>query len=426
MPATGIGHHINPLNNPFPNRSNQSTHQTGSTPHYGGGVEKCARCSKTVYLAEKKVGAGRAFHSSCFSCGTCKRKLDATTLSEHKGEIYCKSCYKKQFGPHGLISGVAMSTEKSTTHDYHSIRRSSYGNDLDPTNVSFQQARQRANSSEHLFQDDYHATKQNDEFSRKYPQRNDVLVDTKYQRPSSPIRREKPFESNTNNDSHRSTYIGENDRSKYMHEGEKLSYGSGTSKIVDIPVISNTKRSDSVINKIETSTDLTRDNRRSRSRSPSVASNDSYQRQSSRDQRSSYERQSSRERQTDFTDDYSHSYINTDNYNRNNRKPSNDYTVNTIVSDNPAPTGNYYRSSSSSSYDNKYRNTTSTSNFNDRRSPSPQNSDRQSSVLSDLVSKTNIAGNASPSTGKKFSAIDSLITSARQRNTQDDDDDFDN
>jgi hypothetical protein len=28
-------------------------------PQYGGGSEKCARCSKTVYIAEKKVGAGR-------------------------------------------------------------------------------------------------------------------------------------------------------------------------------------------------------------------------------------------------------------------------------------------------------------------------------------------------------------------------------
>jgi hypothetical protein len=28
-------------------------------PHYGGGTDKCARCSKTVYVAEKKVGASR-------------------------------------------------------------------------------------------------------------------------------------------------------------------------------------------------------------------------------------------------------------------------------------------------------------------------------------------------------------------------------
>jgi hypothetical protein len=52
---TGIGQ----LNNPFLNRQNQGVQQTGIMPHYGGGAEKCARCSKSVYLAEKKVGAGR-------------------------------------------------------------------------------------------------------------------------------------------------------------------------------------------------------------------------------------------------------------------------------------------------------------------------------------------------------------------------------
>ncbi len=57
--TTGIGHHINPLHNPYPNRQNQPTQQTGGIPQYGGGSEKCARCSKTVYIAEKKVGAGR-------------------------------------------------------------------------------------------------------------------------------------------------------------------------------------------------------------------------------------------------------------------------------------------------------------------------------------------------------------------------------
>jgi len=56
---TGIGHHINPLHNPYPNRQNQPTQQTGGMPQYGGGTDKCARCLKTVYIAEKKVGAGR-------------------------------------------------------------------------------------------------------------------------------------------------------------------------------------------------------------------------------------------------------------------------------------------------------------------------------------------------------------------------------
>jgi hypothetical protein len=47
------------LNNPFLNRQNQVNQPTGVMPHYGGGAEKCARCSKNVYLAEKKIGAGR-------------------------------------------------------------------------------------------------------------------------------------------------------------------------------------------------------------------------------------------------------------------------------------------------------------------------------------------------------------------------------
>ena len=62
LPTGGIGHHINPIHNPHPNRSNQSVQQqqTGTAmPHYGGGAEKCARCARNVYLAEKKVGAGR-------------------------------------------------------------------------------------------------------------------------------------------------------------------------------------------------------------------------------------------------------------------------------------------------------------------------------------------------------------------------------
>jgi hypothetical protein len=44
------------LHNPYPNKPAQPT---GGMPQYGGGADKCARCSKTVYVAEKKVAAGR-------------------------------------------------------------------------------------------------------------------------------------------------------------------------------------------------------------------------------------------------------------------------------------------------------------------------------------------------------------------------------
>jgi hypothetical protein len=63
LAATGIGHHINPLQNPYPNQQKQPTQQSGGMPQYGGGSEKCARCLKPVYLAEKKVGAGKVSNS---------------------------------------------------------------------------------------------------------------------------------------------------------------------------------------------------------------------------------------------------------------------------------------------------------------------------------------------------------------------------
>jgi hypothetical protein len=52
------------LSHPFLQRQNQGVQQNGAMPHYGGGAEKCARCSKSVYLAEKKVGAGRVRKSN--------------------------------------------------------------------------------------------------------------------------------------------------------------------------------------------------------------------------------------------------------------------------------------------------------------------------------------------------------------------------
>jgi len=60
-------------------------------------------------------------------------------------------------------------------------------------------------------------------------------------------------------------------------------------------------------------------------------------------------------------DDYSRLTITEDN---NNRKYSNDNTVNTIPSENPLTTRNSYHSSSS--YETKYRNTTSNPNNPDR------------------------------------------------------------
>ncbi|XP_018652856.1 putative crp3/crip3 [Schistosoma mansoni] len=42
---------------------------------------------------------GRAFHKQCFKCCQCSKALDSFTANDHKGSLYCKSCYAKNYGP---------------------------------------------------------------------------------------------------------------------------------------------------------------------------------------------------------------------------------------------------------------------------------------------------------------------------------------
>uniref|UniRef100_A0A8C3B0S5 Cysteine and glycine-rich protein 3 (cardiac LIM protein) n=1 Tax=Cyclopterus lumpus TaxID=8103 RepID=A0A8C3B0S5_CYCLU len=73
-------------------------------PNWGGGT-KCAACEKTVYHAEEIQCNGRSFHKTCFLCMGCRKGLDSTTVAAHESEIYCKSCYGKNYGPKGYGYG---------------------------------------------------------------------------------------------------------------------------------------------------------------------------------------------------------------------------------------------------------------------------------------------------------------------------------
>ena len=80
-----------------------------------GGADRCPRCGKSVYAAEKIVGAGsvsvpmlqvimcsqvvifsmcesslQAWHKACFNCADCNKKLDSTTMCDNERQIYCK------------------------------------------------------------------------------------------------------------------------------------------------------------------------------------------------------------------------------------------------------------------------------------------------------------------------------------------------
>lgn len=66
-----------------------------------GGADYCARCSKQVFMAERKMAAGGAWHKACFNCRECHKFLDSHSVRERNQDIYCNPCYGKNFGPKG-------------------------------------------------------------------------------------------------------------------------------------------------------------------------------------------------------------------------------------------------------------------------------------------------------------------------------------
>ncbi|XP_043804118.1 keratin-associated protein 5-5-like isoform X2 [Apis laboriosa] len=75
----------------------------------GGGVD-CQRCGRKVYQAEMQIVSGMPFHNTCFSCYCCRKPLEPLTYQENCGEIYCKQCYVRNFGPQGYGYGVGPGT----------------------------------------------------------------------------------------------------------------------------------------------------------------------------------------------------------------------------------------------------------------------------------------------------------------------------
>ncbi|KAI5636692.1 LIM domain-containing protein [Phthorimaea operculella] len=66
---------------------------------------KCPKCGKSVYAAEERLAGGLKWHKGCFKCGMCNKMLDSTNCAEHEGEIYCKNCHGRKFGPKGYGFG---------------------------------------------------------------------------------------------------------------------------------------------------------------------------------------------------------------------------------------------------------------------------------------------------------------------------------
>jgi len=101
-----------------------SAGSSGSPSRFGGG-EKCPRCQKTVYAAEAKEGPNNIkYHRPCFTCMACAKTLDSH-FAERQGDLYCKPCYNKLYGPKGFgIGATNVTTEGATPSPQASWRTS--------------------------------------------------------------------------------------------------------------------------------------------------------------------------------------------------------------------------------------------------------------------------------------------------------------
>jgi hypothetical protein len=92
---------------------------TRKQPRFIPQAPKCAKCDKNVYKAEEIRAANKTFHKLCFKCTNCNKLLETNILTEHQGDLYCRVCYGRNFGPKGYGYGAGtagiLSTESPNT-----------------------------------------------------------------------------------------------------------------------------------------------------------------------------------------------------------------------------------------------------------------------------------------------------------------------
>ncbi|XP_037806961.1 muscle LIM protein Mlp84B isoform X1 [Lucilia sericata] len=71
----------------------------------------CPRCGFAVFAAEQMISKSRIWHKRCFHCADCRKSLDSTNLNDGPdGDIYCRACYGRNFGPKGVGYGLGAGT----------------------------------------------------------------------------------------------------------------------------------------------------------------------------------------------------------------------------------------------------------------------------------------------------------------------------
>lgn len=69
----------------------------GAGAKIGGSLDanRCVKCGKVAYAAEKMLGTSRTYHKLCFKCTGCNKTLpNASAGFDRDGSVFCKACYK--------------------------------------------------------------------------------------------------------------------------------------------------------------------------------------------------------------------------------------------------------------------------------------------------------------------------------------------
>ncbi|CAF1087596.1 unnamed protein product [Adineta steineri] len=80
-------------------------------------INRCPRCNQAVFHAESIPAAGKQWHKTCYRCGLCKKALEAMTMAEHDGNVFCKQCYARKYGIRGVGFGVGAGALAMDTGD---------------------------------------------------------------------------------------------------------------------------------------------------------------------------------------------------------------------------------------------------------------------------------------------------------------------
>merc|ERR1719188_964267 len=77
---------------------------------FANNADVCRKCCGKVYEAEKMTSAaGNWYHKNCFRCDNqvCNKLLDSTNNNDGPdGGLYCKKCYRDNWGPQTRSSDV--------------------------------------------------------------------------------------------------------------------------------------------------------------------------------------------------------------------------------------------------------------------------------------------------------------------------------